>query len=370
MADEWKQGQGRVARVAATLALTAVIGTTGMAHAAGSATSATTTVGHIVQGHVARSRVAKELVGRQGIAIDERTGRVFVVDAGYASQGRGNVAVLDARSGRLLRTTPVGLYPVAVVADERASRVFVLNGGLNLDVPGTVSVLDARDGQLLRTVGVDKHPLAAAIDEAMGRVFVASIGNTGNGYAATVAVLDAAWGRVLRTVPVGNSPEAVAVDARLGRVYVAGDYQLKTLDAETGAVLRTVTVGNHPHDALVDAWAGRVFLDEADGSIDVLDARTGVLIHAIAEPTSGWRSHGFAVAVAVDEAANRLVVGTVTAWPTSSTAWADPSGRAGVLDALTGRPLHAVALRSQAVAVAMDAPPALPSCSRPARRTA
>jgi len=359
MANEREQGQVRTARVAATLALATVIGTTGMAHAAGSATSATTTVGHIVQGRVARSRVAKELVGRQGIAIDERTGRVFVVNAGYASRGRGSVAVLDARSGRLLRTTPVGLYPIAAVADERAGRVFVLNGGLNLDVPGTVSVLDARDGRLLRTIGIEKHPLAVAVDETTGRVFVASIGNTGNGYAATVAVLDAASGRVLRTVPVGNSPEAVAVDARLGQVYVAGDYQLKLLDEATGAVLRTVTVGNHPHDALVDARVGRVFLDEADGSIDVLDARTGVLMHAIPEPTPGWRSHGFAVAAVVDEAANRLVVGAVTAWPTSSTAWADPSGRAGILDALTGRPLHDVALRSQAVAVVMDAPAGL-----------
>ncbi len=359
MADEWKQGQGRTARVAATLALAAVIGTTGMAHAAGSATSATTMVGHIVQGRVARSRVAKEVVGRQGIAIDERTGRVFVVNAGYASQGRGNVAVLDARSGRLLRTTPVGLYPVAAVTDERAGRVFVLNGGLNLDVPGTVSVLDARDGRLLRTVGVEKHPLAAAVDEAMGRVFVASIGDTGNGYAATVAVLDAASGRVLRTVPVGNSPEAVAVDARLGRVYVAGDYQLKTLDAETGAVLRTVTVGNHPHDALVDARAGRVFLDEADGSIDVLDARTGVLMHAIAEPTPGSAAHSFAIAAALDDAAERRVVGSAAYVGDGSGNWADPSGRAGVLDALSGRSLHTVALRSQAVAVAMDAPAGL-----------
>ncbi len=359
MADERERGLVRAARVAATLALAAT-GMTVAVHASG-ATGVDAAVGHIAQGRVvrsrvARSRVAKEVVGRQGIAVDERTGRVFVVDADYASRGQGSVTVLDARSGRPVRVTAVGPYPVAAVVAERTGRVFVLNGGLNLDVPGTVSVLDARDGRLLRTIGVQKHPLAAAVDEAAGRVFVASIGNTGNGYAATVAVLAAASGRVLRTVPVGNTPEAVAVDARLGRVYVAGDYQLKILDVETGAVLRTVTVGNHPHDALVDARAGRVFLAEADGSIDVLDARTGSVLHAIAEPTPGWRSHGFAVAAAVDEAANRLVVGAVTAWPTSSMAWADPSGRAGVLDALTGRPLHTVALRSQAVAVAMDAP--------------
>jgi len=54
--DEQKHGQVRTARVAATLALAAVIGTTIVAHAAGSATGATTTAGHPVLGHVVRTR--------------------------------------------------------------------------------------------------------------------------------------------------------------------------------------------------------------------------------------------------------------------------------------------------------------------------
>jgi len=48
------------------------------------------------------------------------------------------VSVLDARSGRILRTVTVGLGPYAVAVDERTSRVFVANYDGN-----TVSVLDA-----------------------------------------------------------------------------------------------------------------------------------------------------------------------------------------------------------------------------------
>jgi YVTN family beta-propeller protein len=43
--------------------------------------------------------------------------------------GSGSVSVLDARSGRLLRTIPVGVAPSAIAVDERAGRAFILNSG-------------------------------------------------------------------------------------------------------------------------------------------------------------------------------------------------------------------------------------------------
>ena len=46
--------------------------------------------------------------------------------------------VLDAHSGRIVRTVTVGRGPYAVAVDERTNRVFVANYDGN-----TVSVLDA-----------------------------------------------------------------------------------------------------------------------------------------------------------------------------------------------------------------------------------
>jgi hypothetical protein len=59
-------------------------------------------------------------------AVDEQTGRAFVVDwAGPAAPA--SVTVLDTATGTLLRTVPIGINPRAVAVDRRAGRFFVLN---------------------------------------------------------------------------------------------------------------------------------------------------------------------------------------------------------------------------------------------------
>jgi DNA-binding beta-propeller fold protein YncE len=66
------------------------------------------------------------------VAVDPRSGRVFVankgpVDGNLVPLGNGTVTVLDERSGAVLRTSGVGTYPTAIAVDERAGRAFVVN---------------------------------------------------------------------------------------------------------------------------------------------------------------------------------------------------------------------------------------------------
>jgi YVTN family beta-propeller protein len=123
------------------------------------------------------------------LAVDTRTGRVFVVNT-----GDGTVSVLDARSGAFLRTVTIGPNPSAMAVDERTGRVFVtLAGPMSPDgvfmSAGSVRVLDARSGSILHTVTVGPDPRAVAVDEASGRAFV--VGGGGRVRAAD------AWGGVL-----------------------------------------------------------------------------------------------------------------------------------------------------------------------------
>jgi DNA-binding beta-propeller fold protein YncE len=170
------------------------------------------------------------------LAVDERTARAFVigppeqVDPAVASTPSGLVAVLDTRSGALVQITPLGSGPDAVAVDERTGRVFVATSNA-----GTVTVVDAHDGTLLRTVRVDPTPslvvtlqYALAVDEARDRVYLSTWGPfvptpggltlRGNG---TLCVLDARTGTVLRRIGVGVAPIAVAVEKGSGRVVVA-----------------------------------------------------------------------------------------------------------------------------------------------------
>jgi DNA-binding beta-propeller fold protein YncE len=96
--------------------------------------------------------------------------------------------VLDARSGRILRTIPLGLTPTALAVDERTGSVFVLTWmpvfhGSGMLSPAVVSVLDARTGAVLRTVPVGLSAAALAVDERTGQAFVS------NRHDSTVLVL-------------------------------------------------------------------------------------------------------------------------------------------------------------------------------------
>src|SRR5213595_2318915 len=61
-------------------------------------------------------------VNPSAMDVDERSGRVFVTslgptDAAGTIARPGRVSVLDARSGRLLRTITTGWYPAGVLVD-------------------------------------------------------------------------------------------------------------------------------------------------------------------------------------------------------------------------------------------------------------
>jgi len=149
----------------------------------------------------------------------------------YIFHTSGAVSVLDAVSGRLAGATPPNSNPSASTypyfgfgysgasVDERTGRVFIVNGQA-----GTVNVLDGASGRRVRTVGVCQHPSGVAIDALSGRVYVTCTGPwdpkrgpTGRG---SVSVLDGRTGRVLHTIPVGVGPAVVSLDTRSQRALV------------------------------------------------------------------------------------------------------------------------------------------------------
>jgi len=254
------------------------------------------------------------------VAVDARAGRVFVLTSGTIAVGvtvepRGpfGVNVLDARTGAALETLPLGGTGLAL--DSRTGRVFILAVGPTdiLGVgrrPGRVSVLDARTGRLIRRVSVGRGPRAAAVDERTGRVFVV---NRDDG---TVSVLDAATGAVLRTTGVDPSPRAVAVDERTRRVYVAcSAFQggsVAALDAATGATEPINAVLPRPVGSVaVDEQADRVIASdpntrgsESPGTPEtyIIDGATGVVARTVEIPgtlvaTDGHTGRAFIVYV-------------------------------------------------------------------------
>jgi YVTN family beta-propeller protein len=192
----------------------------------------------------ASGRLLRIVAGGHGVhalAVHERSGRVFVTNASDAS-----VSLLDARSGRVLRTIPLGFIPSGIAVDERTDRVFLLTDAPSFQPyptiradPTIVILLDARSGTVLHTVPVGLSVTAIAVDEHTGQAFVSDT------LGSTVVVLDGRTASVVRTMAVGRAPGTLAVDERTGDIVVANAYynSVSTVDAASGRVVRTVPMG-------------------------------------------------------------------------------------------------------------------------------
>jgi len=151
------------------------------------------------------------------LAVDERRGRLYL--APYSeSSSLGSVTTLDAASGHLVATTPVGKLPMAIAVDHTGGRVFVLTSSDH-----AVTALDAATGRYLATLPVGYAPVAIAADERSGRIFVVN-SNVGFGGSVlgsgSVTILDGRAARPLATVPVGFLPDSLAVDPSTGQALI------------------------------------------------------------------------------------------------------------------------------------------------------
>lgn len=264
--------------------------------------------------------------GSSPLTVDARDGRLFVSHFDAT-----RVSMFDTRTGRLLRTIPIGhaahvgnaaITVVAVTIDEHIHRVFVSD-----DASGTVTTLDSRTGQVLRAMFVGLHPVPPLIDIRRGRVTTLSFdrvtvldaatgrpltilrGDPRVGYGravdertGTVVTVDipgqpirfrdSGDGHLLRRVPIPGNHLSVAVDADSGHILVldqgpfvtqptpngtsvlwTGRDYLRTLDGHSGAALRSVAVGTGFGQVLVDEHANRAIVFTMGGLVSgVVDA--------------------------------------------------------------------------------------------------
>lgn len=249
------------------------------------------------------------------IAVDQRTGRVFVTSQRY----NGSVSALDVATGALLHTAPLGVAIQQIAVNERTGRVFVSGFGT-----GKISMLDAASGALVRTLPVgDNGPGPMAVDERDGEVFVV----TGRG----VEIRDGRTGSVRNTTRAIPAPAYLAVTPWKGKVVVVGgphSSDVYLLDAHTGTVGHPVRVGPDVTGLAVDKRTGHAFLTDA-ASFDVVDVRAGILLRTLrigAYPS---------ISPVIDTQAGRVFV---VSGPTTHAAQLAGKTKIGisVLDATTG----------------------------------
>jgi len=209
------------------------------------------------------------------------------------------LAVLNADSGTLIRTIPLGVEPIAaaISADGRTAYVSILGGpkptanqrqmgqccdpraeAVRIDErgiaePGTVSHVDLVTSAVLRDIPAGRHPTALAWNESGNRLFVA------NGNSDSVTIIDTKADAVLATIPiapfrerqVGLAPTALALspDSRTLYVTLGGANAVAVYDVSDAA--RAQLKGLIP-----TAWYPSSIDVSADGRFIAVGALLGV----------------------------------------------------------------------------------------------
>ena len=223
------------------------------------------------------------------IAIDQRTGRAFVLTWGG---GAAHVTTLDTRAGALVRTVAVGSDPGggsgALGVDRDTGHVFAAVDGGGATV-ASVTMLDASGSDTLARVAIPPGPQAVTVDERARRVIVSGMGATTRGRPVdTVSTLDTRTGRLLRIArtAAGDDHRAIVDDGRAHRrlVFTWRDStprsRIDVVATGTGRVVARTRGPLSPWTVAVDAATHRAFaLTGRD--VAVYDTRSGRLVRRV-----------------------------------------------------------------------------------------
>jgi YVTN family beta-propeller protein len=149
-----------------------------------------------------------------------------------------SLARIDANTGRLKGSIPVGVRPTAVAVGEGSLWV------ANFDEQ-TVSRVDPATRKELTRIPAGGAPTGLAVGG--GFVWVT------HGFAGTVSQIDPGLNRITATFPVGSSAADVAVVGNAVWIVKKIDGAVLRIDPSTGAIVRTIVVGGNPTSLAADA---------------------------------------------------------------------------------------------------------------------
>jgi DNA-binding beta-propeller fold protein YncE len=293
------------------------------------------------------------------LADDPRTGRVFVVTIDPVTRFNAAVVDLDASSGRVLATIPLVVphprgkagsgrrLPVSesgIAVDERSGRVFVLSGGLPgapnsaTKPPADMFMFDGTSGKLLAITSlkvrfpVAGFPPAVVVDARTNRVFSV------NGDTNSLSVLDATTGQLLHTVVFPNhqsppepSPAVpLGVDGRDGWVLVNAPDGPVAVDERTGKAIHAIRLPDSQvlWYSLVDGRRGRAVLavaSEHDDAVDFADETIALATGKVVGEVYGGETQADHL-LAIDERFGRVVVVNESTIPPEASVIDDTTG--------------------------------------------
>ncbi len=201
------------------------------------------------------------LKGTHGVALDGE-GKF-----GYISDGGANaVVVFDRKTLATVATIPAGTNPDGIAYEPMTRTVWAFNGRSK-----NVTVIDTSSRTVIATVALPGKPEFPQVD-GKGHVF-ANIEDKNS-----IVRLDASSRTVTNTWLLAGceSPSGMAIDREHSRLFsVCDGRKMAVVDAVTGKVLALPDIGEGPDAAGYDDKQQLAFSSNGDGTLSVVDARSG-----------------------------------------------------------------------------------------------
>jgi YVTN family beta-propeller protein len=232
--------------------------------------------------------------GNGPMVVSESTNIVYMVRLGPADE----VTRIDAAARTWYSMATDSYSPVAEVLDDAAHKLYVV-GYATGDVR-TVDITSSSDHPPTKTVPVWGKPTAIALDPATHKLWV--VGEDSRG---PINVVDIATNTATYFAPAGHAAmgKAVAVNTKTNKVYAAFQGEVAVIDGATHAMnfIASGAVGTTgPVAIAVDEAANRVYVANAQGFVTVIDGATN---SAKQVPVSGSPN-----AIALDPRTGRVFV--------------------------------------------------------------
>lgn len=194
--------------------------------------------------------------GVHGIALAPDLGR------GFTSNGReDSVSIFELGTLKALGKVKTGTNPDAILYDAFTHRVFVFNGR-----SGDVTVLDAKTGAVAGTIPVGGK-LEFGVTDGAGQVFV-NVEDKNE-----IAVLDARGMKVMARWPLAGceEPTGLAIDVAHRRLFsVCGNKHMAVVDADKGRLVATLPIGEGTDGAGFDPDRQLAFSSNGEGTLTIV----------------------------------------------------------------------------------------------------
>ncbi len=170
-----------------------------------------------------------------GLALSTEKSRLYVT----CSSPKGQVKVINLRTGKIIRTLPAGHTPTAPVLSSNGKILYVCNRFDN-----NVSVIDLASRKQIAQIPVKREPVAAALTPdgrflLVNNLLPAGIANKGN-VASAISVIDTLNNEVIYTIELPNGSTAlqgicISPDGRFAyATHILGRYTVPTTQLERG----------------------------------------------------------------------------------------------------------------------------------------